>query len=98
MGRKFAYYDLSTFTALDLASEAAYCEDMGTPFQSYSVVIYDENGEHPEPEHAEVMFVPDESRTGIAQGADADWFDSTGDVEKDIDIWLNDVDELEKRS
>lgn len=50
-------------------------------------------------EGAEALWLPSEGRTGIAWGADATWFDSFGNIETDIDFWLNgDPDEIQARN
>ncbi len=47
-----------------------------------------------EPDAAEVLHVRGTDTTGITSGVRTIWFRSTGDVERDVDLWLNDPEEL----
>jgi len=71
---------------------------LNTPFTVYRITIYDENGLHPHAEAAHALHIPLAGRTAIAWGAEAMWADSTGDIEQDIELWLNDPDEWEARN
>jgi len=64
----------------DIAAEIA---TLTTPYQLYRITIDDEA------EAATAIYVADAGRIGISHGADADWYDSTGQIEQDIEAWLN---------
>lgn len=73
---------IDELTATDLHQEAAESTDAHAV--AYRVMIHDEA------EHAELLHLPGNGRTGIAWGADADWADSTGDIEQDVQMYLTD--------
>lgn len=77
--------------ATDLRTEASALAEGGHTILTYVVTIY-RDGERL-PEAADILHV-DGVRFGVAWGADADWYDSTGDIERDVDLWLNDPEAL----
>lgn len=64
----------------------------------YDITLYDEEGIEQHPMHAEALYIPDAGRIGITWGADAQWMDSTGDVEQDIEMWVNDGEQYAARN
>ena len=92
--RTFRYQDLplEELSATDLRQE--YAND--PTGKLYRIYIYKDD--QPEAETASALYYPQAGRIGIAWGDAADWMDSTGDIERDIDIWLNDPDEFETRN
>ena len=93
--RTYRYEDLPAekLSAMDLRLE----HENDPTGELYRIYIFGADG-RAEAETAEVLYCPQSGRVGIAWGADADWMDSTGDIERDIDIWLNDPDEFEARN
>ncbi len=65
------------------------------PFDSVAVYRVNITGEA---EHADAVYLPQTGRVGIAWGAPASWADSTGDIEADINTWLNAPDAWEARN
>lgn len=85
-------HDLTSTDLLDevaIADDTAHGGEAPLPCQAYRITIYDAAGLVSEPETAEALTVH-EGRTGIAWGAPASWADSLGDIEQDIECWLND--------
>lgn len=88
----------------DLAEEVVTLEADNAPYSVYRITIYDERGENPDAEAAHAVrthdggYIGTDGRVGIGWGAEAQWMDSTGDIEKDIDMWLNDPDQFESRN
>lgn len=80
----------SEISATDLAREVAN-HDGG--LTAARIIVY-RNGRQM-PEAAEALWVEEFGRFGVAWGADADWYDATGDADEDIDTWLNNPDALQ---
>jgi len=95
----FRYEDKRTedLISTDLQHEyAALLGEQQATAQAYKVYIF--KFDRVEPETAEVLYLPSDQRIGIAWGAQGTWADSTGDLERDIDMWLNNPDEWEARN
>ena len=77
--------DRDDLTATDLYEEA----EAATALLQYAiagrVVVY--RNDRPEPEMAELIFIPSEARIGVAWGGDAAWGDATS-VEQGLDRWI----------
>jgi hypothetical protein len=78
-------YGVASLDLLDTIAQAAPTPDM----RVYRVTVYGEDGQ-PLPGRAEALLMPAAGRIGIAWGGDATWADSTGDIERDLETWLND--------
>jgi hypothetical protein len=94
----FRYDDLNldNLSATDLRQEAADALGNGDTVAAYRISIYKDD--RPDPQGAQALYIKTEGRVGIAWGAEAQWMDSTGDIEQDIDMWLNDPDQFEARN
>ena len=78
-------------SATDLRRAALEEDADGDVAEAYRITIFDDDGRE-YPNRAEALYLPGDGRIGMAWGADADWTDSSGDVARDIDAWLNDAD------
>lgn len=77
-------------TSTDLRAEVNALADTDTRMEAYSVTLYGDNGYGelvPLAQRAEVLYVPEANRIGIAWGADADWLDADS-IEGGIARWL----------
>ena len=92
--RTFRYtweIDSDSFSSADLREIANECEETEEGhlnWAGYRIEIFDAAGNQTA-ESAEMLTLHTEGRTGIAWGAEADWFDSFGDPDKDIAFWLS---------
>lgn len=59
----------------------------GEPVTAYRIYIYDADTGEEHPQWAYAVFLTALGLFGVAWGADASWFDSTGDVEQDLRRW-----------
>lgn len=93
---------MATFTYTEVPIDELSSTDLreeGNSAESataYRITIYNDAGTTARPEGAEALTVGD--RTGLAWGADAMWAFSFGDIEQDIDCWLNHNDEWADRN
>ena len=95
MTRQYRYEEiaLNALGAADLREEA---EAWDGETHAYHVTVFDETGTKQEPHKVEVLAIED--RVGFAWGADASWMFSTGNIERDIEIYLNDSEEFAARN
>lgn len=88
------YYRYETIAPTELSStdlaREALNHDGG--LTAARITVYRDG--QPMPETAEGLWVEEWRRFGIASGADADWYDTTDDLEQDIDLYLNNPDSL----
>ena len=82
----------------DLQEEAWEALQDGQTVHRYLITLYDEAGIQSAAEGAEGLYIPDAGRICIAWGANADWMDTTGDVEADIEMWVNDNEAYNERN
>ena len=88
--------EVDGLSAVDLSQEIADAIANGDTAQAYTITIYEDDT--PKPERATAVYIRREGRVGIGWGAEAQWMNSTGDIEQDIDMWLNDPDQFESRN
>ena len=77
--------DRNNLTSIDLHDEAEAATAWFQRVIAGRVTVY--RGSHPEPERAELVFIPAESRIGVAWGGDAAWGDAAS-VEQGLDRWI----------
>lgn len=88
--------EIDGLSAVDLSQEIANAIANGDAAEAYTITIFEDD--IPKPFSATAVCIISENRVGIEWGAGAQWMDSTGDIEKDIDMWLNDPDQFESRN